>query len=100
MGPGGMGQSGGHGQSNLNDNVAPGLPPTSMMQSQMSNGNIYFIYFAHKPRLCAHIQLHLVLLSPVLGVCMLQTLLHVYLQIQCLVSVTLLPESICSFMFS
>ncbi|XP_027133014.1 calcium-responsive transactivator isoform X7 [Larimichthys crocea] len=37
MGPGGMGQSGGHGQSNLNDNVAPGLPPTSMMQSQMSN---------------------------------------------------------------
>ncbi|KAK2897429.1 calcium-responsive transactivator-like isoform X1 [Channa argus] len=38
MGPGGMGQSGGHGPNNLNDNMAPGLPPTSMMQSQMSNG--------------------------------------------------------------
>ncbi|KAF3697093.1 Calcium-responsive transcription coactivator SS18-like protein 1 [Channa argus] len=37
MGPGGMGQSGGHGPNNLNDNMAPGLPPTSMMQSQMSN---------------------------------------------------------------
>ncbi|XP_044068469.1 calcium-responsive transactivator-like isoform X4 [Siniperca chuatsi] len=37
MGPGGMGQSGGHAPSNLNDNIAPGLPPTSMMQSQMSN---------------------------------------------------------------
>ncbi|KAL7399615.1 hypothetical protein ABVT39_027604 [Epinephelus coioides] len=38
MGPAGMGQSGGHAPSNLNDNMAPGLPPTSMMQSQMSNG--------------------------------------------------------------
>ena len=38
MGPGGMGQSGGHAPSNLNDSMAPGLPPTSMMQSQMSNG--------------------------------------------------------------
>lgn len=38
MGPGGMGQSGGHVLSNLNDNMAPGMPPTSMMQSQMSNG--------------------------------------------------------------
>ncbi|XP_023155009.1 calcium-responsive transactivator isoform X3 [Amphiprion ocellaris] len=37
MGPGGMGQSGGHAPNNLNDNMAPGLPPTSMMQSQMSN---------------------------------------------------------------
>ncbi|XP_041702606.1 calcium-responsive transactivator isoform X5 [Coregonus clupeaformis] len=41
MGPGGIGQSGGsgplHSQSNLNDTMAPGLPPTSMMQSQMSN---------------------------------------------------------------
>ncbi|XP_029012629.1 calcium-responsive transactivator-like isoform X2 [Betta splendens] len=37
MGPGGLGQTGGHGP-NLNDNMAPGLPPTSMMQSQMSNG--------------------------------------------------------------
>ncbi|XP_030590687.1 calcium-responsive transactivator isoform X2 [Archocentrus centrarchus] len=36
--PGGMGQSGGHAQSNLNDNMGPALPPTSMMQSQMSNG--------------------------------------------------------------
>ncbi|KAM9752212.1 calcium-responsive transactivator-like isoform 1-T1 [Menidia menidia] len=33
-----MSQSGGHAPSNLNDNMAPGLPPTSMMQSQMSNG--------------------------------------------------------------
>lgn len=38
MGPGGMGQSVGHGPSNLNDNMASGLPPTSMMQSQMTNG--------------------------------------------------------------
>ncbi|XP_018556643.1 calcium-responsive transactivator isoform X3 [Lates calcarifer] len=37
MGPGGMGQSGGHAPNNLNDNMAPGLPPTSMIQSQMSN---------------------------------------------------------------
>ncbi|XP_037334245.2 calcium-responsive transactivator-like isoform X2 [Pungitius pungitius] len=37
MGPGGMGQSGGHAPNNLNDALAPGLPPTSMMQSQMSN---------------------------------------------------------------
>ncbi|XP_037334244.2 calcium-responsive transactivator-like isoform X1 [Pungitius pungitius] len=39
MGPGGMGQSGGHAPNNLNDALAPGLPPTSMMQSQMSNGS-------------------------------------------------------------
>ncbi|KAL6119203.1 ss18l1 [Pungitius sinensis] len=39
MGPGGMGQSGGHAPNNLNDAMAPGLPPTSMMQSQMSNGS-------------------------------------------------------------
>lgn len=38
LGPGGMGQSGGHAQSNLNDNMGPAQPPTSMMQSQMSNG--------------------------------------------------------------
>uniref|UniRef100_A0A8C7FUG7 SS18L1 subunit of BAF chromatin remodeling complex n=1 Tax=Oncorhynchus kisutch TaxID=8019 RepID=A0A8C7FUG7_ONCKI len=42
MGPGGMGQNGGsgpiHSQSNLNDAMTPGLPPPSMMQSQMSNG--------------------------------------------------------------
>ncbi|XP_035594126.2 calcium-responsive transactivator-like isoform X5 [Oncorhynchus keta] len=41
MGPGGMGQNGGsgpiHSQSNLNDAMTPGLPPSSMMQSQMSN---------------------------------------------------------------
>ncbi|XP_070964211.1 calcium-responsive transactivator-like isoform X2 [Oncorhynchus clarkii lewisi] len=41
MGPGGMGQNGGsgpiHSQSNLNDAMTPGLPPPSMMQSQMSN---------------------------------------------------------------
>ncbi|XP_034067077.1 calcium-responsive transactivator-like isoform X4 [Gymnodraco acuticeps] len=35
---GGMGQSVGHAPSNLNDNMASGHPPTSMMQSQMSNG--------------------------------------------------------------
>ncbi|XP_064779459.1 calcium-responsive transactivator-like isoform X4 [Oncorhynchus masou masou] len=42
IGAGGMGQSGGsgplHSQSNLNDTMTPGLPPTSMLQSQMSNG--------------------------------------------------------------
>ncbi|XP_071332839.1 calcium-responsive transactivator-like isoform X4 [Trachinotus anak] len=37
MGSGGMGQSGGHAPSNLSDSMAPGLPPTSMMQSQMNN---------------------------------------------------------------
>ncbi|XP_064779462.1 calcium-responsive transactivator-like isoform X7 [Oncorhynchus masou masou] len=41
IGAGGMGQSGGsgplHSQSNLNDTMTPGLPPTSMLQSQMSN---------------------------------------------------------------
>lgn len=63
MGPGGMGQSGGHAPSNLNDNIAPGLPPASMMQSQMSNGEMltemgilqinsgpHELYFLHKPR--------------------------------------------------
>ncbi|XP_036389329.1 calcium-responsive transactivator-like isoform X3 [Megalops cyprinoides] len=42
MGPGGMGQSGSsqslHSQSNLNDSMSTGMPPTSLMQSQMSNG--------------------------------------------------------------
>ncbi|KAM9855448.1 calcium-responsive transactivator-like [Aulostomus maculatus] len=38
MGLGGIGQSGGHAPSNLNENMVPGPPPTSMMQSQMSNG--------------------------------------------------------------
>lgn len=38
MGPGGMSQSGGHVPNNLNDNMTPGLPPTSVMQSQMING--------------------------------------------------------------
>ncbi|XP_078111530.1 protein LSM14 homolog B isoform X4 [Sander vitreus] len=38
MAPGGMSQSGGHTPSNLNDNMAQGLPPASLMQSQMSNG--------------------------------------------------------------
>ncbi|XP_029519838.1 calcium-responsive transactivator-like isoform X4 [Oncorhynchus nerka] len=41
IGAGGMGPSGGngslHSQSNLNDTMTPGLPPTSMLQSQMSN---------------------------------------------------------------
>ncbi|XP_061590793.1 calcium-responsive transactivator-like isoform X3 [Cololabis saira] len=43
LGPGGMGQTGVHAPSNLNDSMAPGMPPTSMMQSQMSNG------FSHAP---------------------------------------------------
>ncbi|XP_013889139.1 calcium-responsive transactivator isoform X2 [Austrofundulus limnaeus] len=38
MGPSGMSQSGGHATNNLNDNMTPGLQPTSVMQSQMSNG--------------------------------------------------------------
>ncbi|XP_028848482.1 calcium-responsive transactivator-like isoform X3 [Denticeps clupeoides] len=42
VGPGGMGQSAGgqalHSQSNLNDNMASGLPPNSLMPNQMSNG--------------------------------------------------------------
>ncbi|XP_018612125.1 calcium-responsive transactivator-like isoform X2 [Scleropages formosus] len=42
MATGGMGQTTGnqsmHSQSNLNDSMATGLPPTSHMQGQMSNG--------------------------------------------------------------
>ncbi|MED6283440.1 hypothetical protein CHARACLAT_008775 [Characodon lateralis] len=37
MDSGRMSQSGGHAPSNLSDSMGPGLPPTSMMQSQMSN---------------------------------------------------------------
>ncbi|KAM6924547.1 calcium-responsive transactivator-like [Xenentodon cancila] len=39
LGPGGMGQLGVHVPNNLNDSMPPGMPPTSMMQSQMSNGS-------------------------------------------------------------
>ncbi|XP_041112652.1 calcium-responsive transactivator-like isoform X1 [Polyodon spathula] len=42
MGPGGISQSASnqslHSQNNLNDSMATGLPPTSLMQNQMSNG--------------------------------------------------------------
>ncbi|KAM6976415.1 LOW QUALITY PROTEIN: calcium-responsive transactivator-like [Aplochiton taeniatus] len=39
QGPGGLGPTGGpHTQGNLNDSMASGLPPTSMIQTQMSNG--------------------------------------------------------------
>uniref|UniRef100_A0A3B1JII0 SS18L1 subunit of BAF chromatin remodeling complex n=1 Tax=Astyanax mexicanus TaxID=7994 RepID=A0A3B1JII0_ASTMX len=40
LGPGGIGPSGGqslHSQSNLNDSMGSGMPPTSLMQSQLSN---------------------------------------------------------------
>ena len=50
MGPAGMVQGGGsalHSQSNLNDNMTSGLPSTSMMQSQMSNGETYSIRHLH-----------------------------------------------------
>ncbi|KAF7210188.1 calcium-responsive transactivator isoform X1 [Nothobranchius furzeri] len=33
-----VGAGGGHAPSNLNDNMTPGLPPTSTMQSQINNG--------------------------------------------------------------
>lgn len=49
MGPGGIGQSGGHTPSNLNDNMAPVIPPTSMMQSQMSNGELWKQVFILPP---------------------------------------------------
>uniref|UniRef100_A0A3P9JC52 SS18L1 subunit of BAF chromatin remodeling complex n=1 Tax=Oryzias latipes TaxID=8090 RepID=A0A3P9JC52_ORYLA len=47
--------SGAHGASNINDNIVMGLPPTSMMQTQMSNGEfmrmlafaLVFIHFHH-----------------------------------------------------
>ncbi|XP_068197385.1 calcium-responsive transactivator-like [Antennarius striatus] len=39
MGPGAMGQSGAHVPSNLND-ITPGLPPTSVMQSHMTNVSV------------------------------------------------------------
>uniref|UniRef100_A0A8C7XCY1 SS18L1 subunit of BAF chromatin remodeling complex n=1 Tax=Oryzias sinensis TaxID=183150 RepID=A0A8C7XCY1_9TELE len=50
-----VGQSGAHGASNINDNIVMGLPPTSMMQTQMSNGEfmrmlafaLVFIHFHH-----------------------------------------------------
>ncbi|XP_020560448.1 calcium-responsive transactivator [Oryzias latipes] len=35
-----VGQSGAHGASNINDNIVMGLPPTSMMQTQMSNASM------------------------------------------------------------
>ncbi|XP_067227523.1 calcium-responsive transactivator-like [Chanodichthys erythropterus] len=42
IGPGGMSQGGGgqslHSQTNMNDSMGTGLPPTSLMQSQMNNG--------------------------------------------------------------
>ncbi|KAJ8391898.1 hypothetical protein AAFF_G00083690 [Aldrovandia affinis] len=42
MGPGGIGQSGSsqslHTQGNMNDTMATSLPPTSLMQGQISNG--------------------------------------------------------------
>ncbi|ROL52718.1 Calcium-responsive transactivator [Anabarilius grahami] len=42
LGPGGMSQGGGgqslHSQTNMNDSMGTGLPPTSLMQSQMNNG--------------------------------------------------------------
>ncbi|XP_067303094.1 calcium-responsive transactivator-like isoform X2 [Pseudorasbora parva] len=42
IGPGGMIQGGGgqslHPQTNMNDSMGTGLPPTSLMQSQMNNG--------------------------------------------------------------
>ncbi|XP_054901956.1 calcium-responsive transactivator-like [Poeciliopsis prolifica] len=38
MDPGRMSHSGGHAPSNLNDSTGSGVTPTSMMQSQMSNG--------------------------------------------------------------
>lgn len=52
MGPGGIGQSGGHAPSNLNDNMAPVMPPTSMMQSQMSNGEIWKQAFIFSTWIC------------------------------------------------
>lgn len=59
VGPGGMSQSGGHASSNLNDNMAPGIPPTSMMQGQMSNGEKCAFYL---------LTLFPLLLTPVKGV--------------------------------
>ncbi|MED6241188.1 hypothetical protein ATANTOWER_002126 [Ataeniobius toweri] len=50
MDSGRMSQSGGHAPSNLSDSMGPGLPPTSMMQSQMSNGP------SHAPMQSGHMQ--------------------------------------------
>ncbi|KAM4572058.1 calcium-responsive transactivator-like [Fundulus diaphanus] len=50
MDPGRMSQSGRNTPSNLNDILGPGLPSTSMMQSQMSNGP------SHAPMQSGHMQ--------------------------------------------
>lgn len=45
LGPGGMSQSASnqslHSQSNLSDAIGTGLPPSSLMQSQISNGELW-----------------------------------------------------------
>lgn len=89
MGPAGMGQSGGHAPSNLNDNMAPGLPPTSMMQSQMSNGEILhiplpsmiIIFHTNPDLVCTHTAPSCCP-SPVLCARLIPNLLHVCLQRQ------------------
>ncbi|XP_014910210.1 calcium-responsive transactivator isoform X2 [Poecilia latipinna] len=50
MDPGRMSHSGGHAPSNLNDSIGSGVTPTSMMQSQMSNGP------SHAPMQSGHMQ--------------------------------------------
>lgn len=114
MGPGGMGPSGGHGPSNLNDNMAPGLPSTSLMQSQMSNGESssqmcilqinpgpWEHYFPCKPRFRVHTAPSC-RPSSVLSVCLTLRLLHGCLWTQhhvlsitiTLFSTALLPASV------
>lgn len=84
MGPGGISQSGGHTASNLNDNVA-GMPPTSMMQSQMSNGEISMKLFPpHLQIYSANTHLSVVGLPPTLKACPILALLHACLELQLL----------------
>lgn len=84
MGPGGISQSGGHTASNLNDNVA-GIPPTSMMQSQISNGEISMKLFStHLQIYSANTHLNVVVLPHTLKACLILALLHACLELQLL----------------
>lgn len=54
LGPGGMNQNASnqslHSQSNLSDAIGTGLPPSSLMQSQISNGELFLVAWQQQHR--------------------------------------------------